>query len=151
MNLIPDALCPQSLNRHFCTSKAVFKQSVCLTKASHPTHSTGVVKTHQRPETNNRSPDVSQEATIDDDWNIGGDKSLSVTRFAVRNKNPPETHMWLQGRLTKKQVASRPWKLARIMVKSVKELSAQSREQMDGRKNSEVFTSFWTLILMRKS
>ena len=57
--------------------------------------------------------DVLLEATNDDYWNSDGDKSLSqpcigVTRFALLNKNPPEGHMWVQGRLTKKQVTARP-------------------------------------------
>ena len=55
--------------------------------------------------------DVLREATIDDYWNIDGDKSLSepcVTRFEQHNKEPPKGHMWVQGRLTKKQVTARP-------------------------------------------
>ena len=41
--------------------------------------------------------DVLHEATIDDDGNIDGDKSLSepwisATRFALLNKHPPEGH-----------------------------------------------------------
>ena len=58
------------------------------------------------------SLDVLQEATIDDYWNMDGDKSLSepwigVTRFALLNKNPPERYIWVLGRLTKKQVTAR--------------------------------------------
>ena len=39
--------------------------------------------------------DVRHEATIDDYWNLDGDKSLSepwigVSRFEFLNKNPPE-------------------------------------------------------------
>ena len=59
------------------------------------------------------SIDLLQDATIDNYWNVDGDKSLSepwidVTRFALLNKNPPEGYMWVLGRLTKKQVATRP-------------------------------------------
>ena len=59
------------------------------------------------------SIDVLHEATIDDYWKIDGDKSLSepwigVTRFALLDTSPPEGQMWVQGRLTKKQVAARP-------------------------------------------
>ena len=55
---------------------------------------------------------VLHEATIDDYWNVDEDKSLSepwmgVTRFELFNKNPPGGHMWVQGRLTKKQVPAR--------------------------------------------
>ena len=54
------------------------------------------------------SIDVLHAATFDDDWNTDGDKSLSepwigVTRFELLNNNPPEGHMWVQGRLTKEQ------------------------------------------------
>ena len=46
------------------------------------------------------SIDVLQEATIDDNWNTDGDKSLSelwigVTRLALLNKNQPEGYMWV--------------------------------------------------------
>ena len=59
------------------------------------------------------SIDLLQETTIGDYWNIDGDKSLSdawigVPRFEVLNKDPPEGHVWVQGRLTKKQVTARP-------------------------------------------
>ena len=51
--------------------------------------------------------DVLHEATIDDNWNTDGDKSLSepwigMTRLELLNKNPPEGQMWVQGRLTTK-------------------------------------------------
>ena len=49
--------------------------------------------------------DVLQEATIDDYWNMDGEKSLSepwigVTRFAQLNKMAPEGFLWVQGRMT---------------------------------------------------
>ena len=58
------------------------------------------------------SLDVLHVATIDDFWNMDGEKSLSeleigVTRFALLNENPPEGHAWVKCRLTKKQVTSR--------------------------------------------
>ena len=57
------------------------------------------------------SIDLIHEATVDDYWNIDGDKSLSepwisVTRFELLNKNPPQGHLWVQGRLTKNQVTT---------------------------------------------
>ena len=56
--------------------------------------------------------DVLEAATIDDYWNMDGDKSLSepwigVTRSALLNTNPPEGYMWIQSRLTKKHVTTR--------------------------------------------
>ena len=39
---------------------------------------------------------------MDDHWN------MDVTIFELLNKDPPEGHMWAQGRLTKKQVTTRP-------------------------------------------
>ena len=58
------------------------------------------------------SVDVLHEATIDDYWNIDGDISLSepwikVTRFRIAEQKTPEGIMWLQGRLTNKQVTRR--------------------------------------------
>ena len=59
------------------------------------------------------SLDLFPDATIDDYWNMDGDTSLSepwigVTRIAPLNKNPREGYMWVQGRMTKKQVSTRP-------------------------------------------
>ena len=85
--------------------------------------------------------DVLHEATIDDYWNIDGDKSLSepwigLTRFELLNKNPAEGHEWLQGKLTKKQVTTGPGKyLAGRRVKYVGKLSAQSHEIHGLKKN----------------
>ena len=55
--------------------------------------------------------DAFQEASINDSWNMNGDKSLSepwigVTRVALLNTNQPEGFMWVQGRLTKNQVVT---------------------------------------------
>ena len=57
------------------------------------------------------SIDVLHEATIDDYWNVDGDKSLSdprigMTRFEFFHKKTPEGHMWVPGRLTKKKVTT---------------------------------------------
>ena len=59
------------------------------------------------------SLDVLQEAPYDDYWNMDGDKSSSdpwtgVTRFALLNNIPLEGYTWVQGKLTKKHVATRP-------------------------------------------
>ena len=55
---------------------------------------------------------VLHEGMIDDHWNMEGDKSLSepwigVTQFALPNKKTVGK-MWVQGRLTKTQVTTRP-------------------------------------------
>ena len=52
------------------------------------------------------------ESTFDDYWHIDGDEPLSepwigVTRLALQNKNSLEGYMWVQGRPTKKQDATR--------------------------------------------
>ena len=59
------------------------------------------------------SLDLLPDATIDDCWNMDGDTSLpepwiGVTHIALLNKNPREGCMWVQGRMTKKQVSTRP-------------------------------------------
>ena len=76
------------------------------------------------------SLDVLQEVTIDDYWNMDGGEPLSepwigLTRFALLNKNPPEGHMWVQGRLARKQgdIETRTH-LARRVVKYVKRFTA---------------------------
>ena len=42
-------------------------------------------------------------------WKIDGDSEhrIGVTRFELPDKNRPEGHMWVQGKLTKKQVTTR--------------------------------------------
>ena len=56
--------------------------------------------------------DVMQERRIDDYWNIDGSRDLSdswtgFTQFTLDEK-PPDGYMWYGGRLTKRQVTSRP-------------------------------------------
>ena len=57
--------------------------------------------------------DVKQEKRIDDYWNIDGSRDLSdpwtgSTRFILLEEKPPEGDMWSRGRLTRKQLTSRP-------------------------------------------
>ena len=57
--------------------------------------------------------DVKQEKRIDDYWNIAGSRDLSdywtgFTQFILLEEKPPNEHMWSRGRLTKRQVTSRP-------------------------------------------
>ena len=56
---------------------------------------------------------VKHEKRIDDDWNIDGSRDLSdpwtgFTQFTLLEEKPPEGNMWSGGRLTRKQLTSRP-------------------------------------------
>ena len=57
--------------------------------------------------------DVKQEKRIDDYWNIDGSRDLSdpwtgFTQFTLLEEKPPDGDMWSGGRLTRKQLTSRP-------------------------------------------
>ena len=57
--------------------------------------------------------DTSEQATIDDDWHMEGDKSKSKPWIGENTTHPAQQqstsrYMWVQGRLTKKQVTTRP-------------------------------------------
>ena len=57
--------------------------------------------------------DAKQEKCIDDYWNIDGSRDLSdpwtgFTQFTLLEEKPPEGYMWSGGRLTRKQLTSRP-------------------------------------------
>ena len=57
--------------------------------------------------------DVKQEKRIDDYWNIDGSRDLSdpwtgFTHFTLLDEKAPDGHMWSGGRLTRKQLTSRP-------------------------------------------
>ena len=57
--------------------------------------------------------DVKQEKRISNDWNIDGSRDLSdpwtgFTQFTFLEEKPPEGYMWSGGRLTRKQLTSRP-------------------------------------------
>ena len=57
--------------------------------------------------------DVKQEKRIDDYWNIDGSRDLSdpwtgSTQFTLLEEKPPDGYMWSGGRLTRKQLTSRP-------------------------------------------
>ena len=54
-----------------------------------------------------------QESRIDDYWNIDGSRDLSdsltgFTQVTLLEEKPPDGYMWSGGRLTKRQVTSRP-------------------------------------------
>ena len=57
--------------------------------------------------------DVKQEKRIDDYWNIDGSRDLSdpwtdFTQFTLLDEKPPDGYTWSGGRLTRKQLTSRP-------------------------------------------
>ena len=57
--------------------------------------------------------DVKQERRIDDYWNMDGSRDLSdswtcFTQFTLLEEKPPDGYMWSGGRLTRKQLTSRP-------------------------------------------
>ena len=57
--------------------------------------------------------DVKQERRIGDYWNIDGSRDLSdywtgFTQFTLLEEKPPNGYMWSRGRLTRKQLTSRP-------------------------------------------
>ena len=57
--------------------------------------------------------DVKQEKRIDDYWNNDGSRDLSdpwtgFTQFTLLEEKPPERQMWFGGRLTRKQLTSKP-------------------------------------------
>ena len=57
--------------------------------------------------------DVKQERRIDDYWNIDGSRDLSdpwtgFTQFTLLEEKAPDGYMWSAGRLTRKQLTSRP-------------------------------------------
>ena len=59
------------------------------------------------------SLDVMLEKSIDDYWNVDGDRELSdtwtgFTRFAILSEKPPDGFSWSGRRLTRKQTTSRP-------------------------------------------
>ena len=57
--------------------------------------------------------DVKLEKRIDDYWNIDGSRDLSdpwtgFTQFTLSEEKPPDGYMWSGGRLTRRQLTSRP-------------------------------------------
>ena len=57
--------------------------------------------------------DVKQEKRIDDYWNIDGSRDLSdpwtgFTQFTLLEEKAPDGYLWSGGRLTRKQLTSRP-------------------------------------------
>ena len=57
--------------------------------------------------------DVKQEKRVDDFWNIDGSRDLSdpwtgFTQFTLLDEKAPDGYTWSGGRLTRKQLTSRP-------------------------------------------
>ena len=68
--------------------------------------------------------DVKQEKRIDDYWNIDGSRDLSdpwtgFTQFTLLEEKAPDGYMWSGGRLTRKQLTSRPDQLWTELWKSM--------------------------------
>ena len=115
-------------------------------------------------ETNKNKLWCIQEATIDDYWHMDGDKSLSepwisVTRFALLNKNLPEGYMCVQGRLTKKQVTTRRGtvrpeessNMSKGSQRTAKNQWLKKNQSWTRQENNEAFTAFRTILIMKKS
>ena len=68
--------------------------------------------------------DVKQEKRIDDNWNIDGSRDLSdlwtgFTQFTLLEEKAPDGYTWSGGRLTRKQLTSRPDHLGPELWKSM--------------------------------
>ena len=80
--------------------------------------------------------DVKQEKRIDDYWNIDGSRDLSdpwtgFTQFTLLEEKAPDGYMWSGGRLTRKQLTSRPdFFLARAMEVNWKACEAQGKAEV---------------------
>ena len=78
------------------------------------------------------SLDVLLEKTIDDYWNVDGERELSdawtgFTSFILLNEKPPEGCTWSGWRLTRKQTTSRPdnvqnWIIEKLKLDNVRQL-----------------------------
>ena len=86
--------------------------------------------------------DVKQEKRIDDYWNIDGSRDLSdpwtgFTQFTLLDEKAPDGYTWSGGRLTRKQLTSRPDHLWLELWKSMgknatlKEKQKWSEEKID--------------------
>ena len=76
--------------------------------------------------------DVMQESRIDDYWNIDGSRDLSYswtgfTQFTLLSEKPPNRYMWSRGRLTRKQLTSRPGQL--IMARTLDEIGKKCQAE----------------------
>ena len=79
------------------------------------------------------SLDVMLEKSIDDHWNVDGDRDLSdtwtgFTRFTLLDEKPPDGCTRFTGRLTRKQTTSRPDTLWPEMWKDMSEASKRKQK-----------------------
>ena len=80
--------------------------------------------------------DVKQEKRIDDYWNIDGSRDLSgswtgFTHFTLLDGKAPDGYTWSGGRLTRKQLTSRPDQfMARVMEVNWKERQAEGKAKV---------------------
>ena len=78
--------------------------------------------------------DVKLEKRIDDYWNIDGSRDLSdpwsgFTQFILPDEKAPDGYMWSEGRLTRKQLTSRPDHLWPELWKSMGKHAKQKEKQ----------------------
>ena len=80
--------------------------------------------------------DVKLEKRIDDYWNIDGSRDLSdpwtgCTQFTLLDEKAPDGYTWSGGRLTRKQLTSRPDHfMARVMEVNGKERQAEGKAKV---------------------
>ena len=80
--------------------------------------------------------DVMQESRIGNSWNIDGSRDLSdswkgFTQFTLLKEKPPDGYMWSKGRLTKRQMTSRPDGLWPEIWKDMSQNSKQKRSKIE--------------------
>ena len=80
------------------------------------------------------SLDVMLEESIDDYWNVDGDRDLSATwtvftRFTILDEKPRDGYTWSGERLTRKQTTSRPDSLWPEIWKDMSEASTRKEKQ----------------------
>ena len=85
--------------------------------------------------------DAKQEKRIDDYWNIDGSRDLSVywtgfTQFVSLEEKLPNGYMWSGGRLTRKQLTSRP---DHLWPELWKKMGRNARRSKNGRMKSSIW------------
>ena len=81
--------------------------------------------------------DSVKENSTDDVWNIDGHRILSErpsvsTRFRILNKRPPQGCSWVDGRLTKTKVTSRPGTISLEVWSSVSKCAQKKAKRQCG-------------------
>ena len=84
--------------------------------------------------TTDTTSDVMLEESIDDYWNVDGERELSgactgFTSFTILNEKPPYGYTWSEERLTSKQTTSRPDTFWPEMWKHMSDASKRKEKQ----------------------